>query len=380
MPDQHCLNCGALLRGPYCHACGQPVKGMIRHFRSVIGDALDTVFEYDARIWRTLLPLYFIPGRLTLDFLAGRRIRFVTPFRLVFVLLVLAFLVLQLTVQPTRMLVDPEVAGGLYDATTVPEAEAARDRALGRIEQALTASRAEDPGGEGLAQRLETAKRAVRGETARRIEWLEAVEAARLAGEEPPPEPLPRPMLYLEDEAEPWNPVTNPVEIDWLPDGVNRQLNQWIERGLENARLAQEEPARFVEAFLGLLPPALFVLMPIFALLLKLVYLFTGRLYMSHMVVTLHSHAFLGMALLVSTALESLAGWVPEGAGLRASLDFAHGLSLAWVPAYLLIMQRRVYAQGWPLTLVKFIALGSIYTVLLALTLSAAAVITLVTG
>lgn len=72
-PALACGNCGVPLQGPYCHACGQPVKGMIRHLASVMADIGDTLFNVDSRIFRTLVPLYLRPGFLTNEYLAGRR-------------------------------------------------------------------------------------------------------------------------------------------------------------------------------------------------------------------------------------------------------------------------------------------------------------------
>ena len=57
-----CENCGAPLLGPHCYACGQPVKGLVRHFSSIIGDFLDSVFNIDARVFRTIGPLFARAG------------------------------------------------------------------------------------------------------------------------------------------------------------------------------------------------------------------------------------------------------------------------------------------------------------------------------
>src|SRR5690606_12137510 len=46
----HCGNCGAELLGPHCHACGQPTKGLVRHFSSIVGDFFDSVFDLDSRL------------------------------------------------------------------------------------------------------------------------------------------------------------------------------------------------------------------------------------------------------------------------------------------------------------------------------------------
>ncbi|MGH8041397.1 MAG: DUF3667 domain-containing protein, partial [Rudaea sp.] len=94
-PPPTCLNCGAPLQGAHCHACGQPVKGMIRPLSSMLHDVADTIFNIDSRIFHTLIPLYFRPGYLTNEYFAGRRVRYVTPFRLYFFLSVAAFFLIQ---------------------------------------------------------------------------------------------------------------------------------------------------------------------------------------------------------------------------------------------------------------------------------------------
>src|SRR4051812_39632915 len=93
-----CANCGAELLGEYCYACGQPVKGMIRPLSSMMHDIADTILNIDSRIFRTLWPLYIRPGYLSNEYFAGRRVRFVTPFRLYFFLSIAAFFAIQLSI------------------------------------------------------------------------------------------------------------------------------------------------------------------------------------------------------------------------------------------------------------------------------------------
>src|SRR6478672_42384 len=94
-----CGNCGTPLLGEHCYACGQPVKGLVRHFSSIAGDTLDSVFNLDTRIFRTLGPLFAKPGYITREYFEGRRDRYVTPVRLFFFLAIITFFVAQLTVE-----------------------------------------------------------------------------------------------------------------------------------------------------------------------------------------------------------------------------------------------------------------------------------------
>lgn len=378
MEPGFCLNCGAKLEGPWCHACGQPVKGMIRHLKSILHDFLDTVFEYDSRIWRTLVPLYFVPGQITLEYIAGKRIRFVLPFRLFFVLTVVAFLILQFVVKPAAPSEHLDAGfPGLLESTTVEEVKRARDRALEGIDETRVEV-GEGPLRDRASAALERVRLSVEREAQARIDWIEAVETARAEGREPPPEPRTGPVVQFGADAAPWDVEVNPLEIPLLPEFANVKVNEWIGQAVRNVERIEEEPGRYMDAFLGLLPAVLFVLMPIFALLLKVFYAFTGRLYMEHMVVALHSHSFLALALIVSVGFSALSVAVPSS--LRIPVGYLYSASLLWVPIYLLVMQRRVHGQGWGSTVAKFVAIGSIYLVLVMAAVSVAVVVTLVRG
>jgi len=91
-----CLNCATPLSGPYCHNCGQPDRHFIRFFPKVLFDMVNEAFDLDSRALRTLLPLFFLPGRLSMEYIAGRRARYVNPLRLYIVLSVLFFISISL--------------------------------------------------------------------------------------------------------------------------------------------------------------------------------------------------------------------------------------------------------------------------------------------
>ncbi len=71
---------------------------MIRHLSEVMSDLADIVFNVDSRIFRSLWDLYVRPGYLTGEYLAGRRARYVTPFRLFFFLSIIAFFSMQMAI------------------------------------------------------------------------------------------------------------------------------------------------------------------------------------------------------------------------------------------------------------------------------------------
>ena len=93
--DRHlnCRNCGTHLRGQYCGNCGQRARDRLISIWELLREAFGDLLELDSRLWRTLLPLLRRPGRLTRDYLEGRRARYMPPFRTYLVLSVIFFVV-----------------------------------------------------------------------------------------------------------------------------------------------------------------------------------------------------------------------------------------------------------------------------------------------
>lgn len=89
-----CPNCGSGMApdAAYCSACGQAAVGD-NTFGHFLHQFLGDYFTFDSKITRSLKPLLFKPGELTLEYARGRRQRYVPPLRLFIFLSVLFFLV-----------------------------------------------------------------------------------------------------------------------------------------------------------------------------------------------------------------------------------------------------------------------------------------------
>jgi hypothetical protein len=102
-----CPNCGAVLAGPWCHACGQSAEDFHRSILRLTREAIDGLFDLDGRLWLTLPDLVLRPARLTRSYLDGHRVGQIPPFRLFLIVVVLVFLVGGLGAQkPQRANVD----------------------------------------------------------------------------------------------------------------------------------------------------------------------------------------------------------------------------------------------------------------------------------
>jgi hypothetical protein len=361
-----CGNCGTPLLGPHCYACGQPVKGLVRHFTSIAGDFLDSVFNFDARTPRTLWPLFVRPGFLTREYFEGRRVRYVSPVRLFFFLAIVAFLIARFVVSFGDNTIDFDGGGGdaIGRATTVAEVEKQRDLAVAELRKARkelegTPAIGADPG-------LIAAETAIRRRAGDRIAELREAEKSGK------PAPVDADADNDDDDfdiafnGDTWDPETNPIEVGWLPEFANAWLNAQVARTKRNITRLREEPDLYKDALLSAVPTALFVMLPLFALMLKLFYVFKRRLYMEHLIVALHSHAFLCLALLLMFVSMALQRWLAPQAGFLHSLfGLIEAALWIWMPVYLLLMEKRIYGQGWIVTLLKYSILGVCYLVLL---------------
>jgi hypothetical protein len=88
----HCKNCGAALLGRFCVDCSQAADVHVPTTKELAHELLEGLTHSDSRLWRTLTTLWFKPGKLTEEFVAGRRVAYLPPFRLYLIVSVLFFL------------------------------------------------------------------------------------------------------------------------------------------------------------------------------------------------------------------------------------------------------------------------------------------------
>ncbi|HFT6992811.1 TPA: DUF3667 domain-containing protein [Stenotrophomonas maltophilia] len=146
-----CENCDTALHGHYCHRCGQSAHNPLKHVGHAIEEVFESFWHLDGRIFRTLRDLW-VPGRIALNYLKGRRVGYVQPLRLFVILTLFTFFVGKLFVH-----VDDFGVGGGRDsvyakATTVEQVEAARARQLALIDQQQASSPATGNAGFTMAR------------------------------------------------------------------------------------------------------------------------------------------------------------------------------------------------------------------------------------
>ncbi|MFZ6813873.1 DUF3667 domain-containing protein [Undibacterium sp. Rencai35W] len=98
--DEHgsCANCGAILTGAYCHVCGQHAH-IHRSLLHMFEELLHGLFHFETKAWRTIPALIYRPGKLTRQYIEGKRTSFVSPLALFLFMIFLMFFVFSFTMK-----------------------------------------------------------------------------------------------------------------------------------------------------------------------------------------------------------------------------------------------------------------------------------------
>ncbi len=139
-----CRNCGAPLQGDYCGRCGQRDRDL--RLADIAGEALEEVTDLDSRLWVTLKTLVLRPGRITADYIGGRRARYLPPVRLYLVVSFLVFLSLSLVQSPAvnTVGVDPEAVDSKETGIYIPRTNEAGEQEILSIKEFIEAEGLQD--------------------------------------------------------------------------------------------------------------------------------------------------------------------------------------------------------------------------------------------
>ncbi|MCT2564308.1 DUF3667 domain-containing protein [Chryseobacterium herbae] len=87
MNPKSCLNCGYEISGEFCSHCGQKADtARITPHSLIKSDILGSIWHIEERFFRTLKHILFGPGRMAMDYISGKRIKYYNLFSLLLIL------------------------------------------------------------------------------------------------------------------------------------------------------------------------------------------------------------------------------------------------------------------------------------------------------
>jgi len=325
-PPTRCENCGAELQGHWCAQCGQPAIDYRRSFRHVIADLLDEFLNWDSKFFATIALLIFKPWRLTNEFLAGKRVRYANPLRLYLLASILFFFA-----------VNFGAKGIHFDASKL----GSKDRA--ELEADLKNTDLPPEAREKLQALLQE------------------------SSPSPTPSPVtsassPPPSAETEQQKKQYGKIGERPFVAFDDAKSTTPFERWIEaRAKEKMGEHGTKMGLFISTLFSNLPYMMLCCIPLFAFVLKVLYVRRHIFYIDHLIYALHIHTFFYTAVML-IVLATI--------GLNR---FASGPIAGWMIAFLWIgfvtqiflSIRYVYRQGWFISIFKFLFGGFVYLIVL---------------
>src|SRR5437667_4349647 len=327
----HCENCGAQLQGHWCAKCGQPAIDYRRSFRHVLADLLNEFLNWDSKFFATIGLLLVRPWKLTNQFLARHRVRYVHPLRLYLLASILFFFDVNYGAKGLRL--EPGKLG--------PKDRAELEADL-KKRDLLPAAREE----------LETLLQEPRTPTA---------PSPSTNSSSPPPAP------GTDKQRHEYGKIGERPFVAFDQAKSTTPFERWIEaRAKEKMGEHGTKMGLFIATLFSNLPYMMLCCIPLFAFVLKVLYIRRGIFYIDHLIYALHTHtfAYVGTMLIVlstiglnRTAPGPIAGWI---------------IALLWIAfvVQIFLSIRRVYRQGWFISIFKFFFGGFVYLIVLVVALA----------
>lgn len=382
-----CYNCGSTLDKVYnyCPNCGQENNDNNVSFGTLVGDFFNTYFALDSTFGRSIKPFFFKPGYLTNRYVEGKRVSYAHPVRLYLIGSLFFFFVFTMAGKKVAQNNDQPIVQTQYSLNDV---EGLDPETRKKLQNALPQKTLDQIKKDLEGDELEDLQKALKGHLS--TENLAALKSEMNPQQQFLLDIIPADSLHQEGKitadtsqiaAKPKNTKGKSEEnksilerIDWtlinkmkddraytdqqILDSMNlKNLSGFDEHiAMQSIRVIRADKEQFIEYILNNLPLMMFILIPIFALIIKLLYLRKKKgLYIHHLIHALHLHSFAYVFYGVSLLLIFYAV-------KKESIQEVMGVaSFVIVSTYAYFSFLRVYQQHWFKTLIKFNIAGFIY-------------------
>ncbi len=294
-----CKNCDNEFSGKYCSNCGQSVKELERPIRFMIADFMGTIITFDTRLLKTLVTILFKPGKLTIDFLAGKRARYMPPFRFYLFISFVMFLLIS-------MITSNSIKDN-YDNTK-------DDIKTGKVELSALVDSVQHSNDSIYVAAREAIK------TELDSTQIDSVDVDKLDN-------------FVDD-------IKNAVEND-------------ESKYAKTTKMIRDYPELYTNKLYQFASWSFFLFMPIFAFFLWISFFRTRKLFIGHLIFSLNIHSFIFTITVIVIAANLIfknhsVAWI--------------GYLYFLVPVYQIVGARRLYNRKWINTFFKLTLVWMMYS------------------
>ena len=328
--EKNCLNCEVPVQGRYCHVCGQENTATRQGVVSLVKHFIFDIFHFDGKFFDTLKYLLFKPGFVPKEYMEGKRINYLDPIRMYLFTSALFFLIFFSINTPEDAI---NITGDKRLMTKVERFE---------YSSHLYKENAQHP--DSVVQKqlkflLDTSFRiglSKEMNTASDTSFIIKLKNV--------------PYLMVVSKIQKGQDELN-VGNDWFSTTIEKKWKAYRQKFADDDKAMLLDMAN---TFLHKFPYILFVSLPLFAFILKLLYTRRKHFYYNdHAVFTLYHYIFSLILLIFYFLLSEMHDWMKWGL-----LRFLAGIILLSGGIYLAFAIKRFYKQGWAKTLCKFLLLN----------------------
>ncbi|GAA4277226.1 DUF3667 domain-containing protein [Aquimarina mytili] len=356
-----CLNCRVPLDiiDRYCHNCGQINTTKKLSFKDFFDEFFASIFSYDSRLRHTMSTLLFNPGKISKDYIEGKRIKYANPFRFYLSVSIIFFIINGLFIDFERFSADIEddVTKGkeAIEKAGINEIEKtiALDSIKEHINQQLDASEHLSPQGKKIINNQITKAKGTswfdKEKTEEEVVYYKQTQIDT--------------MGFIKKATSLWSMYTDHYEKTGQKSAY-RALNELnhnkspfnkyvYHRAIKTSNIDDTYGRELLEFIFNKLPFIIFFFLPFFALAIWFLYIRKSYNYMEHLVFTFHTQTMFFILIGIAILLDQI---------FASSTTL--GVVLLIFLFYLYKAMRKFYNQGRVKTIVKFLLVNVLFFIL----------------
>jgi hypothetical protein len=348
-----CLNCGQPLSGDenFCSNCGQKNTIKKLSFGVFVNNIFSGFFSYDSRFWTTFIPLLTKPGKVSKDYIEGKRARFVNPFQLYLNVSIIFFLILGISNKIDSNNIANDISKATKNLDSITKVDKKKlDSIITNVQQQVIDKIPDDS--TKVKTIAEVGNVFKLYEPAKNVAKMDSVNLS-------------------EPDSTKWMSITGRLQLFYEfkknnPDFTNEQMldslglektfwnkfysQQAISMGKNYDAFKEDGGKAYFKKLTSYISISLFIFLPIFTLFLKLIYIRRKYTYMEHLVFVFNTQTVFFLLLIIFYLCSFF--FKMDNFGWIFALLFL---------IYLYKALRYFYEQGRAKTIIKYVLLNSYY-------------------
>ncbi len=337
-----CLNCGHPLQlsDKFCPNCSQANSTKKLTLLDFFEEFLANYLSYDSKLWRTLAALLLKPGKITKEYISGRRLSYTNPFRFLLSLAIIYFLIISFNNefdsfnkygynnQKPIFDLNKEFDKLEFDS------EKERELALKQIDSLKI--------NKYFKNKISNKDSIILNNP---TNYFREINNENIA------------YRFLE-KIDFFNTIVKHDTIYYFNQGVTKfeipeNRENEMAFNLSNKLLdIEKRPGSFISSLISKLPFTTFFFLPFFSFFIWMVYIRKKHTYTDHLIFSFHNQSLLFILLIVSNLLNAVFSFRSEG------------FFILIFTIYLYKAMRNFYQQGRVKTVIKYFFLNTIFFIL----------------